>query len=87
MSRASRIKASIEHIKDDFDARVIYNVHTSWRFDEKYTSTATNYDAAMHLANGWFAEKGGDTSVSQSFIVLNGAPRPLWNALSVSRNF
>lgn len=65
-------EAFIEHIIGDFNAKVVYNIHSSWGYEGKYLYTAANYDNALQLAEGWFASFGEDGGANQAFLISDG---------------
>ena len=77
----------IDHIISDFNSRVIYNVSSSWGFNGNYTYTATNYDAAMQFAEGWFAEHSAGNFVNQSFVISDGGATAYLEPITGSGNY
>ncbi|WP_304473466.1 calcium-binding protein [uncultured Desulfovibrio sp.] len=77
----------IDHIMGDFNAKVVYNIHSSWGYQGKFHYTATNYDNALQLAEGWFASFGDDGGANQAFLISDGGASaslsPLDNASNV----
>lgn len=65
-------KDFLDHVVHEFNQVVVYNVATSWGYNQNYTYTATNYQNAFGLAEGWFRENGSENATNQTFIISDG---------------